>query len=380
MMHASWHIFRTFLGFGLLAFGGPVAQIAMIRRELVDTQGWISPERFNRALAVYQALPGPEALELCVYLGMIRAGRMGAVLAGLGFMLPGTALILLLAWAYHHAGPAVILPLFAGVQPAVAALIVRALHRIGQHAAPSMPLMLMAGCAALLTTLGVHFAITLGLCGLAQAIRTSKHAAVWLMIPALLACAAAAYALMPASPPNTAAAVIALPLPLFMEGLKAGLLSFGGAYTAIPFVEAALTQPPYLMPRATVLDGVALASMIPAPLVSFTTFLGYLSGGLAGAGWMTLGVYLPAFLFTLIGHRAVERLIDHPPIHGFLDGIAAGVVGILAVTALSVSLIALGNLLSAALFATSLAAFYTLRGAWAVPCVIVLAGAVGYLS
>ena len=87
-------IFLRFLKFGLLAWGGPFAQIAMIRQELVEEEKWISPERFNRVLSVYQALPGPEAHELCVYFGMIAGGRIGALLAGLGFMLPGFFLAL----------------------------------------------------------------------------------------------------------------------------------------------------------------------------------------------------------------------------------------------------------------------------------------------
>ena len=87
-------IFVRFLRFGLLAWGGPVAQIAMIKRELVEEEKWLSPARFNRLLAVYQVLPGPEAHELCVHLGMMKGGRLGGVLAGLGFMLPGLLLCL----------------------------------------------------------------------------------------------------------------------------------------------------------------------------------------------------------------------------------------------------------------------------------------------
>ena len=95
-------IFARFLRFGLLAWGGPVAQIAMIKRELVEEEKWLTPERFNRLLAVYQVLPGPEAHELCVHLGMMKRGRVGGILAGLGFMLPGLLLILALAWVYQR--------------------------------------------------------------------------------------------------------------------------------------------------------------------------------------------------------------------------------------------------------------------------------------
>src|SRR6266508_5184789 len=93
-------IFLRFLKFGLLAWGGPVAQIAMIRQELVDEERWVTNERFNRVLAVYQVLPGPEAHELCVYFGMLSGGRVGATLAGLGFMLPGFLFMLGLTWFY----------------------------------------------------------------------------------------------------------------------------------------------------------------------------------------------------------------------------------------------------------------------------------------
>ena len=128
-------IFWRFLKFGLLAWGGPVAQIAMIRQELVEEEKWISREKFNRVLSVYQALPGPEAHELCVYFGMVTGGRLGALLAGLGFMLPGFLLMLLLSWFYVTYGISSPLfqSVFMGMQPAVAALIVRAVHRIGSH-------------------------------------------------------------------------------------------------------------------------------------------------------------------------------------------------------------------------------------------------------
>src|SRR3990170_5005626 len=105
-------LFLQFLRFGFLAWGGPVAQIAMIRQELVEEEKWINPEKFNRVLSVYQAMPGPEAHELCVYFGMIARGRMGALLAGLGFMLPGFLLMLLLSWFYVTYG--ITSPYFAG--------------------------------------------------------------------------------------------------------------------------------------------------------------------------------------------------------------------------------------------------------------------------
>src|SRR5689334_4184229 len=126
-------LFLRFLRFGFLAWGGPVAQIAMIRQELVDEERWVSNERFNRVLAVYQVLPGPEAHELCVYFGYLAGGRLGGLLAGLGFMLPGFMLMFALSWFYFTYGinSALFQGVFFGFQAAVVALIIRAIHRIG---------------------------------------------------------------------------------------------------------------------------------------------------------------------------------------------------------------------------------------------------------
>src|SRR5687768_14001031 len=128
-------IFLRFFRFGCLAWGGPVAQIAMIKKELVEEEHWVTKDKFNRALAVYQVLPGPEAHELCVYFGMTVRGRWGGFLAGLGFMLPGFVLMLLLIWFYISYGiqSPVAKIIFTGFQAAVVALIVAAVHRIGKH-------------------------------------------------------------------------------------------------------------------------------------------------------------------------------------------------------------------------------------------------------
>ena len=135
--HESYgRLFLRFLHFGFLAWGGPVAQIAMIREALVEDERWISSERFNRVLGVYQALPGPEAHELCVYFGMLSRGRPGAIVAGLGFMLPGLLLMLALSWCYVEFGLGSSLwrGAMIGCQGAVTALIVRAVLHIGRHA------------------------------------------------------------------------------------------------------------------------------------------------------------------------------------------------------------------------------------------------------
>ncbi len=165
----SWlRLFLRFLRFGALAWGGPVAQIAMIRQELVDEERWISSAHFNRVLAVYQVLPGPEAHELCVYFGMRSRGRRGGVLAGLGFMLPGFVLMFALSWAYVRFGLQAqgVAAVFAAVQVAVAALIVRAVIRIGGHVVTDRWLWGIVVAATAAQLAGVHFGVILTVGGL----------------------------------------------------------------------------------------------------------------------------------------------------------------------------------------------------------------------
>ena len=217
-----FQLFMRFLKFGFLAWGGPVAQVAMLRRELVNEERWISSERFNRLLAVMQVLPGPEAHELCVHLGMRAKGRLGGVLAGLAFMLPGFLLMLALSWLYFRmdiAGTA-LGAAFLGVQAAVIALIVRAVHRIGEHILVDRWLWAIAIVAALASAAGVAFWITLPAAGGVYALWMLKRGRLALLVAAGAVALAAAMALWaPRAQPLVEAVV---------QGEASLLLIFGG--------------------------------------------------------------------------------------------------------------------------------------------------------
>lgn len=280
-------LFVRFLRFGLLAWGGPVAQIAMLRQELVEEERWVSRKQFNRVLAVYQVLPGPEAHELCVYFGYLARGRLGGLLAGLGFMLPGLVLMLLLSWFYVAVGLSspLFAALFAGCQVAVAALIVRAVRRIGEHALGDRWLWGIAIVAAVGQLLGTPFYLSLGGAAL---IGTLRRRPLLAGVAAALVVGAALAFILAGGPGGAGAATPTgtgspSTLSLFGSGLRAGLLTFGGAYTAIPFVQRDAVEIGGWMTSPQFLDGLALSGILPAPLVIFVTFVGYLGGGLAGA-------------------------------------------------------------------------------------------------
>ncbi|MES2146973.1 MAG: chromate efflux transporter, partial [Pseudomonadota bacterium] len=365
-------IFRRFLRFGFLAWGGPVAQIAMIKHELVDELRWIEPARFSRLLAIYQVLPGPEAHELCVHFGMLKRGRLGGLLAGLGFMLPGLVLILGISWLYGQLDLSrpPFAALFLGAQIGVVALVARAVHRISDHVLVDPWLWAIAAAGGLAALLGVSFWIILPAAGLTFALAgTHRYLAVGIVIAgaislALLTTGAGVTEPMRGSLDGVIKTGTIGAIPLFLSGLKAGLLTFGGAYTAIPFVRGDAVGRGWISEHQF-LDGLALSGIIPAPLIIFATFVGYQAGGLAGGLAMTAGIFLPAFGFAILFFDRLELVVEDQRLHRLLEGVAAAVVGLIAATTLELGAnLARGvpSLMAAiAIFLTSLALLYAWR-------------------
>jgi len=321
---------------------------------------------------------------------MLSRGRPGAFLAGLAFMLPGFVLMFTLSWFYITYGlhSPLFQAVFLGMQPAVAALIVRAVHRIGGHALHTdrwlWGIALLAGVAQLL---GANFLIILLVAGfmytLAQRGKTQWTLRVGFVFIAWLVVMAAG--LIPLLTPQTTPASSitstgsASPMDLLLSGLRAGLLTFGGAYTAIPFLQHDAVQIGGWLTNAQFLDGLALSGLLPAPLIIFSTFIGYLGGGPLGAIAITLGIFTPAFAFTMIGHDYVERLVENTAVHAFLDGVTAGVVGLIAATALGILSETLIGIHAWVIFALGLLTLFQSKAKWTIAVVILSAGVYGLI-
>ena len=364
-------IFLRFLKFGALAWGGPAAQIAMIKHECVDEEGWVSEDTFKKTLAVYQVLPGPEAHELCVYFGRVRGGKLGGFLAGLGFMLPGFVLMLGLSVLYVEANLAGHLDdLFYGLSAAVGAIVLRAVVRLSGTFVTDAYLAAIAVAAFALTALlEAPFVLVLLGAGLAYELRS--NATGWIGRASSISPATLVLALA------IAAVTVPLTAEIFLEGLKAGLLTFGGAFTVIPFLQEAAVADHHWLTDSQFVDGLAIGGVLPAPLIIFSTFVGYLAGGLGGALAMTLGIFLPAFLFPIFFHRTLIAVAENPRIRPFLLGVAAGVIGLIAAVTVDIVETSVVDGYTAALAIGAFLALNRWHGKLTVLYVVLGCGAIG---
>ncbi|HEY0165321.1 MAG TPA: chromate efflux transporter, partial [Sphingomicrobium sp.] len=260
----------------------------------------------------------------------------------------------------------------------------RAVHRIGEHVLVNGWLWGIALASAGAAMLGVSFWITLPAAGVVYVLLGRRRT----VTAALVLAAAVVVALLTAGearPEATGAAASGAvgALPLFLSGLKAGLLTFGGAYTAIPFVRDDAVGRGWVS-DGQFLDGLALSGIIPAPLIIFATFVGFQAGGLGGALAMTAGIFLPAFAFSLLFFERLERVVEDDRLHGVLEGIAAGVVGLIAATLLELAWSVARSVpalpVALLIFAASLALLYAWKSKYNVLGVIGLSAVVGAIA
>ncbi len=336
---------------GLLSFGGPAAQIALMQDEVVTRRAWVPAASFDRGLAFAMMLPGPEAQQLATWLGWRLHGVRGGLIAGAAFVLPGAALMILLAWvAAAHGEVPVVAALFAGVQPVVIALVLAAMWKIARRALKG-PLAWALAVAAFiaLAVFGVPFPVVVALAalaGLALPAEDSapvppgppirRHAA--LTLAALVLLVGSVYlvnrAFFGTVPHDSVAALFT----------TAAFVTFGGAYAVLPFVADQAVALGWLTP-AEMLNGLAIAEATPGPLILVNTYAGFFAGWSGGGSWAAggsagLGVhaaalatfytFAPSTALMLAFAPAVERLHTIALARRMLAGVSAAVVGVIA--------------------------------------------------
>lgn len=325
----SWHeVFMYFLFLGFVNIGGPVAQITMMFNHMVEKRKWLTEDRFVKIMGFCHMLPGPEALQLAIYVGYLKRRILGGILAGLTFILPGAAVMILLSWLYVKYGslPQVNNALYV-LKPAVVGIIAAGIIKLGRASIRNLFLaLILIGAFIGMRFGGINFLLILLIAGVLNLLKENR----W---PRIRKAGLSVRATI---------AGLALIVPLIDSRLfqiawlffKTGLFSFGGAYASLVFVQRGAVAEYQWLTDAQLLDGVALSIATPGPFMLFSTFVGYVAGGVIGAILATFFVFLPSFVFVLGGAHYVEKIQDNKSIQAFLAGVSAAVVGVIAVVSL----------------------------------------------
>ncbi len=397
---------RAFARIGVLSFGGPAAQIALMHREIVDEKQWVSEKDYLSALSFCMLLPGPEAMQLATWIGWRSHGTVGGLIAGGLFVLPGAFVVLALSALYAgFGGVPLVAALFAGVQAAVVAVVIEALLRVSKRALKTPAHRMIALVAFLaLFVFALPFPLVILAAGIfgvmtARAAPQSSPSAVVAHFQTLKTSAIwGAIWLAPLAALIVFEGGILADIGIYFS--KLAVLTFGGAYAVLAWMVQDVVAIKGWLTTPQMMDGLGLAETTPGPLILVTEFVGFMAAfkqggwmlGLAGAGvalWMT---FAPCFLWIFTGAPYIARLTGNPRLGAALGGIMAAVVGVIASLSLWFALhVIFGRLDSvklgpaqilwpdiASLDATALgialvAGYLLLRRHWSLPVVLAIA-------
>jgi chromate transporter len=316
------------LRLGTTGFGGPVALVGYMHRDLVERRGWISEADYKEGLTLAQLMPGPLAAQLAIYLGYVHYGVLGGTIVGVGFVLPSFVIVVALGWAYvAFGGLAWMQAVFYGVGAAVIAIIGISAYKLTRktigHNALLWIIYTVSALATVITeTEWVTLILGAGiLYWLAWRRKQGKAAAA--------GAASAALPLVMLSPaPAAANSQVLLTIAVFFT--KAGAFVFGSGLAIVPFLYGSVVKEYGWLNEQQFLDAVAVAMITPGPVVITVGFIGYLVAGFAGAVVASVATFLPCYLLTILPAPYFKRHGKRPGIVAFVEGITAGAIGAIA--------------------------------------------------
>jgi chromate transporter len=368
---------RYYLRLGLLGFGGPVALVGQMERELVAGRGWVTKEEMREGIAICQSLPGPLAIQVGIWLSYLRGGFWGAWAGGWAFILPNFVIVAALAALYvHFGGLPWVTAIFYGVSPAVIALILHSCYRLAKLGVDDW-LQWALGAIAFVVTVAVRAEVAwiflvsgvVGILYYGSLLRTrasaSTTSSVVFGVPLLVGA-------------SGAAAPGALLVKLFTFFVKAGSLTFGSGLVIVPFLEKGLVQQTGWLNEREFLVAVAMGMMSPGPVVITATFVGYLVAGFWGALVATIGIFLPSFLLVLVVAPVLVHYRTNLNVQGFIRGAYAAAIGTILGACVLLGRIAIGDWLTSLVTLTSLVVLFR----WKVsnPMLIAAAAAIGLVA
>ena len=367
----------VFLNLGTIAFGGPAAHLAMMEEEFVRRRQWITHAEFLDRLATANLIPGPSSTEVAIFVGQLKRGWRGLIVAGCCFIIPAAIIVSAIAWAYVRFGslPRAESILYA-IKPAVVAIVIQAL---GKLARTGLRTILLAGIAVLVAALslsGLSPVLVLVVAGLVSAVAfTMKnrmagvgavgfHRAV--ALPKIVSGALAVVAMGAAFPVGLGR--------LFLSFLKVGSVVFGSGYVLLAFLQTEFVQHLHWLTDKQLLDAVAVGQFTPGPLFTTATFIGYVVAGWKGAFVATVGIFLPGFVLVAVSGPLIPRLRKSPVAAAALDGVVAGSLALMAVVAIQLGKSSIVDRTTLIVFAASLVALlrFRLNSAWVVAGAAVL--------
>jgi chromate transporter len=365
---------RYFLRLGFLGFGGPVALVGQMERELVDERKWLSKDEMREAIAICQSLPGPLAIQVGIYIAWLRGGFRGAWLGGWCFILPNFVIVAALGALYVYLGDLQpVTAIFYGVSPAVIALILHSCYRLAKLGMDDwLQWVIAAVCLAVTVILQAEVALLFigaGIIGILYYGSPFKRTPATL--PGIAVVPAATALIAPVATGSTLTKLL-----LFF--LKAGSLTFGSGLVIVPFLEQGLVQQYGWLDERQFLIAVAVGMISPGPVVITATFVGYLVAGFWGSLVSTVGIFLPSFLLVLIVAPLLARHRGNANVQGFVKGAYAAAIGTILGACILLGKIAIGDWLTALIGILSLAVLFR----WKVsnPALIAATAVIGLIA
>jgi chromate transporter len=342
-----------FLRLGLLGFGGPVALVGQMERELVGERKWLTKEQMREAIAICQSLPGPLAIQVGIYVAYLRGGFWAAWAGGWAFILPNFVIVAALGALYVYLGDLQpVTAVFYGVSPAVIALILHSCYRLAKLGMEDWLQWAIAGvCLVVTVVLQAEVALLFigaGLVGIAY------YGSLFRRPPAVALQISAAPALAQMAPAASGSTLGKL----LLFFLKAGSLTFGSGLVIVPFLEQGLVQQYGWLDERQFLIAVAIGMISPGPVVITATFVGYLVGGFWGSLVSTIGIFLPSFILVLVAAPLLVRHRANPNVQGFVKGAYAAAIGTILGACILLGRIAIGDWLTALIGLASLAVLF----------------------
>jgi chromate transporter len=348
---------RYFLRLGLLGFGGPVALVGQMEREVVAERGWLSKEQMREAIAVCQSMPGPLAIQVGIYVAYLRGGFWGAWIGGWAFILPNFLIVAALGALYVYLGDLKpVTAIFYGVSPAVIALILHSCYRLAKLGMEDwLQWIIAAACLVVTVMLQAEVAwlfIGAGIVGILYYGNIFRRQPTALALPIV------------ALPPLAQIAPVASGSTLgklLLFFLKAGSLTFGSGLVIVPFLQQGLVEQYNWLDERQFLIAVAVGMISPGPVVITATFVGYLVAGFWGSVVSTVGIFFPSFIFVLVVAPLLVRHGRNPNVKGFVHGAYAAAIGTILGACILLGRIAIGDWLTALIGVASLAVLFRFK-------------------